>query len=754
MKIRWGLLALWAAGCSAGDTTSVRLAVRYDAAWGLDGLRVAALTKAADAALAHEVRLLVPDAWSSAITVEVWGHKAHQRFAYGSATVTLVRGGEARGEVVLARLPCGAWCTPGTTSCLGENQLTCTKDELGCTAWSNPAPCTGATPYCSFGVCLAACVDECAAGEKRCEGPGALRLCGQQAGDSCLHWLAPLSCADGQTCSNGACRATCQDECKAGEVRCLGAGTITCGDIDHDGCLEWGPVVACASGTTCSGGRCSASCQDECSANACSGFNFAQCGRYGLDACKHLSFGVSCVAEDSCLVGRCAATGCESTPTICQTAPASTCKDPSTLTVYDAVGSCTNGTCTYASHTVACPHCPNCDACAGVICNAPPSPCFAATGTCSQGACTYPYADGGGCSTGDDCITGGQCSMGVCVGSLMVCNKPPVATCLSPTSLRTYSASGSCSAGACSYPFSDQTCSCQSGACAGQGTWTTVAPLPTARTGLAATTGSDGRIYTIGGIDSTGAVSAVVEVYTPSSNSWATAAPMPTARFGCAAATGPDGRIYAMGGKLNPYRAVVEVYTPSTNKWATAAPLPVERTYFGAVGGADGKIYAMGGYNTETANTAYDPSNNKWTDMASLPTGRSSLAVVAHPNGLIYALGGVGGLTTVESYATATNNWQTAPAMTTPREAPGAAVGGDGRIYAIAGFDRSNGEKPINSVEAWTPGTAAWVPVTPMPTTRTGFAVAAGADGRIYVFGGSLGGVPITYFNTVEALAP
>jgi hypothetical protein len=45
-------------------------------------------------------------------------------------------------------------------------------------------------------------------------------------------------------------------------------------------------------------------------------------------------------------------------------------------------------------------------------------------------------------------------------------------------------------------------------------------------------------------------------------NSWTTVAPMPTAREQLAAALGPDGRIYAIGGgEGNVATATVEAYT-------------------------------------------------------------------------------------------------------------------------------------------------------------------------------------------------
>src|SRR6185369_16121132 len=96
------------------------------------------------------------------------------------------------------------------------------------------------TPYCSFGVCAKTCVDECAPGEKRCAGPGAVMICGQADSDSCSDWLAPVACAPDETCSGGSCAKSCQDECAVNEDRCMGNGRITCGDLNGDGCREWG----------------------------------------------------------------------------------------------------------------------------------------------------------------------------------------------------------------------------------------------------------------------------------------------------------------------------------------------------------------------------------------------------------------------------------------------------------------------------------------------------------------------------------
>jgi hypothetical protein len=97
-------------------------------------------------------------------------------------------------------------------------------------------------------------------------------------------------------------------------------------------------------------------------------------------------------------------------------------------------------------------------------------------------------------------------------------------------------------------------------------TWQVLAPMPTPRGGLAAV--ADGSLcHVIGGEDWAlpfpGTLHAH-EVFDPSANTWTTRAPMPTARHGLGLALA--GRaIYAMGGgpaQGNSYTNVVEVYLP------------------------------------------------------------------------------------------------------------------------------------------------------------------------------------------------
>ena len=291
-------------------------------------------------------------------------------------------------------------------------------------------------------------------------------------------------------------------------------------------------------------------------------------------------------------------------------------------------------------------------------------------------------------------------------------------------------------------------------------TWTTVAPMPTGRNRLAATTGPDGRTYALGGnnIDGLNAQN-IAEAYSPATNSWSTLAPIPTARLGSAAAAGPDGRIYVMGGSDVTDHSItsVEVYTPGTNTWATAAPLPIGLQNFAAVTGLDGRIYAIGGhvFGADLNNVeAYTPSTDSWASLAPMKTPRSAFGAALGPDGRIYAIGGfnssIGDLNTVEAYTPGTNSWATMAPMPTGLEGLSAATGPEGRIYAIGGFNGTVGT--VDTVDAYNTSTNSWAPMAPLPAPNEYFAAATGSDGRIYAMGGSDTNGHTS--NTVEAYTP
>ncbi|WP_438303521.1 Kelch repeat-containing protein [Streptomyces sp. HUAS TT11] len=176
-------------------------------------------------------------------------------------------------------------------------------------------------------------------------------------------------------------------------------------------------------------------------------------------------------------------------------------------------------------------------------------------------------------------------------------------------------------------------------------------------------------------------------------------------------------------------------------------------------------VYAIGGNDgTGVVGTveAYSPATNRWVALPSMPTARQSLAGAAAPcpksvAGLsgtcVYAIGGTDGaqpspnqLNTVEAYSPATNAWVTLPPMHSTRDGlagatapcPKGVAGLSGTcVYAVGGANRSAGATQLNTVEAYSPATNLWVTLPSMPTARTALAGAAAPCPQAVAGGGS-----------------
>ncbi|MBU1433171.1 hypothetical protein KKF91_21755, partial [Myxococcota bacterium] len=203
---------------------------------------------------------------------------------------------------------CEHACPAGQRRCAeGGVQLCLDTNGDGCVEWGSAAPCDAGL-ICDAGACVAACSDACVAGATRCA-LGGLERCGDFDADACLEWSDAAPCPAGESCSNGACAVTCQDECVDGRVRCADGGVQGCGDFDADPCLEWGVPSACPQGLVCDAGACVATCSDECAAGSarCQGEGVATCGDFDADDCLEWSTSAPCAAGEICADGACAA---------------------------------------------------------------------------------------------------------------------------------------------------------------------------------------------------------------------------------------------------------------------------------------------------------------------------------------------------------------------------------------------------------------------------------------------------------------
>ncbi|HJT22946.1 MAG TPA: kelch repeat-containing protein, partial [bacterium] len=242
--------------------------------------------------------------------------------------------------------------------------------------------------------------------------------------------------------------------------------------------------------------------------------------------------------------------------------------------------------------------------------------------------------------------------------------------------------------------------------------WSTKVPMPTARQGLAVGV-VNGILYALGGIGiahggGSGSVYLnTVEAYNPATNSWSTMAPMPTARYGLSVAV-MNGILYAVGGwnfssgLLN----TVETYDPATNSWSTKAFMPTARSNT-AAGVLDGILYVAGG--SSSSLEAYNPCTNSWTTgLPGLPTpmGYPAGGVM---NGQFYLADGV----TVEFYNPSTNSWTSQATNPTARQSLAGGVINN-VFYLVGGWSGNN--LATNEGGALVCGFTPTPTVTPTPT--------------------------------------
>ena len=81
------------------------------------------------------------------------------------------------------------------------------------------------------------------------------------------------------------------------------------------------------------------------------------------------------------------------------------------------------------------------------------------------------------------------------------------------------------------------------------GTWTSLAPMPTPRAYLTVVAGTDGLIYAIGGVNSAGQTVNTAEIYNPTYGTWRTGPSLLTARSHAAATLIYDDIILVAGGQ-------------------------------------------------------------------------------------------------------------------------------------------------------------------------------------------------------------
>jgi len=165
---------------------------------------------------------------------------------------------------------------------------------------------------------------------------------------------------------------------------------------------------------------------------------------------------------------------------------------------------------------------------------------------------------------------------------------------------------------------------------AAEDSWTTMEPMPTARSGLGVAV-VNCKIYAIGGSAYDGKLN-TNEMYNPATGAWTTKTPMPTPRHRFAIAV-VDNKIYVVPTNEGGWSDVLQIYGCETDTWSygedipTLTNLPVAAATTGAY--APKRIYVMGGYEIPITglNQIYDPETDTWSLGTQMPTPRYSMGV-------------------------------------------------------------------------------------------------------------------------------
>jgi hypothetical protein len=277
-------------------------------------------------------------------------------------------------------------------------------------------------------------------------------------------------------------------------------------------------------------------------------------------------------------------------------------------------------------------------------------------------------------------------------------------------------------------------------------------PLPAmaAEAGGLAVVATPQGVYAIGGTQRHFRVSAAVERYDPASGVWSSLAPLPDPRTGLAAAATADGTVYAIGGYSSACTCVtpsVDAYDPATDAWTPLPSLPDGREGAAAAVGADGRIYVIGGYLASGDATptveVYDPVLRSWTMGPALGTARWGLGAATGQDGRIYAIGGFDGaacvcvLSSVEALAPSATSWTPVHDLASPRDGFAAMTAADGHIV-VAGGTHSPLGAPARDVELYDPATDTWSAGSPL-LESLGWVAGAAEGGALYVLGGEHG---------------
>lgn len=267
--------------------------------------------------------------------------------------------------------------------------------------------------------------------------------------------------------------------------------------------------------------------------------------------------------------------------------------------------------------------------------------------------------------------------------------------------------------------------------------WHSAPPMQYARAAHAVVATPD-AIYALAGTGQGGLPVLPVERF--DGTRWQTDGNLPGAGLNAPAAAVLDGKIYLIGGfntSTNIPSAEVAVYDPATRNWQAGVPLPAPRGGHAAAV-LQGRIHVVGGGNSErtlSEHSVFDPASGQWQARAALPRAEGSPALVAL-DGKLYAIGGRSGdadFGDVYIYDPQADRWHNGPPIP-PRGTAGGLVVCD-RIWIFGGESQAK-QASLADVLQLDLAAQRWLEAAPLPTARN-FARAVKLGQTVYVVGGS-----------------
>ncbi len=285
----------------------------------------------------------------------------------------------------------------------------------------------------------------------------------------------------GGPCAGKTCYAPPENSCDSDLLHVYNAaGWCSEGECNYAGRAESCDPGACEK-STCKDSPCQGTTCNLPTVSICSGGNalqiFSPVGYCDLEGeqpvCQYVSKTFNCTsgcAEERCIEEPCA-------NLVCNKPPARYC-DGENLVIFDTIGQCEAGECTYLRQVIPCGgdcqngQCSDKDPCEDVKCNIQPaSYCmgegllrvFDSLGRCENGVCMYGHQD---MACSEECADG-QCVGEPCIG--VVCDQLPAPYCGDENTLVHWDTTTSCDNGFCMYGTAATVCAngCEEGRCAG-----------------------------------------------------------------------------------------------------------------------------------------------------------------------------------------------------------------------------------------------------------------------------------------------